>query len=101
MTKNFNTGGLIPVEDIYNANDYRRKARSKPAPSEKKTSLEPMLSIMDAAKLVGVNRKTIDKAINSGELPFYPIGAKARKIKESDLQRWIESKRTIFGSEVN
>ena len=97
MTKNYNTDGLIPVEDILNVADYRRKPRKKAeAVKEKKSAIEPLLSISEAAKIVGVSRKRIDDAINSGELPFYPIGVVARKIRVSDLENWLASKRTTI-----
>lgn len=101
MANNFNTDGLIPVEEIFNSKDYRRAPRKKDS-TDKKSDLEPMLSIMEAAKIVGVSRKVIDNAINSGELAFYSIGVKARKIKQSDLRIWIDSKRTVMRSmEIN
>lgn len=97
MAENFNMDGLIPVEDVYNPKDYRRAPRKKAeAAKEKKSAIEPLLSISEAAKIVGVSRKRIDDAINSGELPFYPIGVVARKIRVSDLENWLASKRTTI-----
>lgn len=97
MAENFNMDGLIPVEDVYNPKDYRRAPRKKAeAAKEKKSAVEPLLSIAEAAKIVGVSRKRIDNAINSGELPFYSIGVVARKIRQSDLEAWLASKRTTI-----
>ena len=57
------------------------------------TEIEPVLSIVEAAKVCGISRHQIDNAINCGELAFYSFGVQ-RKIKLSDLRRWLESKRT-------
>ena len=82
---------------MYNPKDYRRAPRKKAeAAKEKKSAVEPLLSIAEAAKIVGVSRKRIDYAINSGELPFYSIGVVARKIRQSDLEAWLASKRTTI-----
>ena len=42
MANNFNTDGLIPVEEIFNSKDYRRAPRKKDS-TDKKSDLEPML----------------------------------------------------------
>lgn len=75
--------------------DGRRAPRKKVAyKQEKESEIETLLSVNEAAKKCGVSRHRIDDAINNGELAFYPIGERARKIKVSDLKAWIESKRT-------
>ena len=79
------------------SNDGRRSARKKVATKEEKNGdIEVLLSIMEAAKKCGISRHQIDNAINSGELPFYSFGER-RKIKISDLKKWLESKRTVIG----
>lgn len=55
--------------------------------------IEPVLSIVEAAKACGISRHQIDNAINCGALAFYDFGDR-RKIKLSDLKKWLESKRT-------
>ena len=87
---------FLPVDGEIPATDGRRAPR-KSRPQEKESKIEPLLSIVEAAKSCGVSRHRIDAAINSGELAFYPIGEKARKVKASDLMKWIESKRTRIG----
>lgn len=59
--------------------------------------IEPVLSIVEAAKACGISRHQIDNAINCGALAFYSFGVQ-RKIKLSDLKRWLESKRTKIGN---
>lgn len=59
--------------------------------------LRPIYPDMDISLInKGVSRKRIDNAINSGELPFYSIGVVARKIRQSDLEAWLASKRTTI-----
>ena len=59
--------------------------------------IEPVLSIVEAAKACGISRHQIDNAINCGALAFYDFGDR-RKIKLSDLKKWLESKRTKIGT---
>ena len=74
--------------------DYRRASRTKR--EDRVKTIEPLLSITNAAKQCGVSRHRIDDAINSGELAFYPIGERARKVKASDILKWLEMKRTFI-----
>ena len=85
-------GGEIPSVD-----GRRAPRKSRSAAESAGNKIEPLLSIVEAAKQCGVSRHRIDAAINSGELAFYPIGEKARKVKATDVIRWIETKRTTFG----
>lgn len=89
LIKNFFQSGTEIFSD-----DHRRLPRKRKEDAPVK--IEPLLSIADAAKAVGVSRHRIDDAINSGELAFYPIGEKARKVKVSDLNKWLEAKRTFI-----
>lgn len=59
--------------------------------------IEPVFSITEAAKACGISRHQIDNAINCGALAFYDFGDR-RKVKLSDLKRWLESKRTKIGT---
>lgn len=87
---------LLPVNGEIPAVDGRRVPRKKAAIGGGK-EIEPLLSIVEASKRCGVSRHRIDDAINSGELAFYPIGEKARKVKASDIIQWLETKRTTIG----
>lgn len=89
---------LLPVNGEIPAVDGRRAPRKSRAAAESVgNKIEPLLSIVEAAKQCGVSRHRIDDAINSGELAFYPIGEKARKVKASDIVQWLETKRTTIG----
>ena len=84
------------------AGDVRRAPRRQRQVPEGGGKIEELLSIAEAAKRCGVSRHRIDAAINGGELAFYQIGERARKIKVSDLLRWLEAKRTrIGGTEID
>lgn len=80
------TGETIP------ATTPQRMARTR---RERTTQaeIEPVFCITEAAKACGISRHQIDNAINCGELAFYSFGVQ-RKIKLSDLKRWLEGKRT-------
>ncbi len=82
------TGSIVPTTPQRMA----RVSREKTAQAE----IEPVLSIVEAAKACGISRHQIDNAINGGELAFYSFGDR-RKVKLSDLKRWLESKRTKIG----
>lgn len=84
------------LEELF-AGDGRRAPRRQRQVPEGGGKIEELLSIAEAAKRCGVSRHRIDAAINGGELAFYQIGERARKIKVSDLLRWLEAKRTRIG----
>lgn len=89
---------LLPVNGEMPVIDGRRAPRkSRAAANAEEREIEPLLSIVEASKKCGVSRHRIDDAINCGELAFYPIGERARKVKLSDITRWLETKRTMIG----
>lgn len=91
---------LLPVNGEMPVIDGRRAPRkSRAAANTEEREIEPLLSIVEASKKCGVSRHRIDDAINCGELAFYPIGERARKVKLSDITRWLETKRTMIGGE--
>ncbi len=90
---------FLPLGTEIFSDDHRRLPRKRK--EEAPIKIEPLLSIAEAAKAVGVSRHRIDDAINSGELAFYPIGEKARKIKVSDLNKWLEMKRTFINDYIS
>jgi excisionase family DNA binding protein len=51
------------------------------------------LTIAQIKSEYGINRKVIDDAIHSGELPAYQFAGKTKQIKVYDLDKWIERKR--------
>lgn len=80
------------------AGDGRRAPRQKRGQKTPETAggIEPLLSIVEAAKKFGLPRRRIDEAINGGELAFYQFGERARKLKASDISAWLEKKRACF-----
>lgn len=88
---------LLPINGEIPAPDGRRAPRKSRAAANEEKVIEPLLSIVEASKRCGVSRHRIDDAINSGELAYYPIGERARKVKLSDITRWLETKRTMIG----
>lgn len=54
--------------------------------------VEPYYSIAEAAKLLNIPSKWIYAAITSGELPYYQMGKKARKVKLSAVTALIEKR---------
>jgi excisionase family DNA binding protein len=50
------------------------------------------LSPREAARLLGINRRHIYRAVKSGDLVAYrPGGAMASRIMVADLERWVRS----------
>ncbi len=92
---------FLPVNGEIPVIDGRRAPRkNRAAANTEEREIEPLLSIVEASKKCGVSRHRIDDAINCGELAFYPIGERARKVKASDIVRWLEMKRTTIGGEA-
>lgn len=54
--------------------------------------IEPYYSISEAAKLLNIPSKWIYAAITSGELSYYQMGKKARKVKLSAVTALIEKR---------
>lgn len=87
---------IRPVSDFYSSFGIKETAV---APTQKATiipiaapasKVEPFYSIAEAAKLLNIPRRWIDDAINSGKLAFVQMGAKARKVKLSKINDYIE-----------
>lgn len=89
--------GVTDKDGVVSSNDWRRAPRRKAQEAESGKKLEPMLSIAEVAKQTGISRHRIDAAINCGELAFYPFGKTVRKLKVSDVNQWLEDKRTRIG----
>ena len=84
--------------------DGRRGPRRQRQAAENGGKIEELLSIAEASKRCGLSRHRLDAAINKGDLPFYQFDGRSRKVKASDVQEWLESKRrrvgTLEGEEV-
>lgn len=78
--------------------DGRRGPRRQRQASENGGKIEEMLSIAEASKRCGLSRHRLDAAINKGDLPFYQFDGRSRKVKTSDVQEWLESKRRRVGA---
>lgn len=46
-----------------------------------------------AAELLGVSLRTLDGMIQRGSLPAYKIGSKLVRLKDSDLEEYVEAHR--------
>ena len=55
------------------------------------------LSTKEASAYLGVNLRTLYRFIDEGELPAYKFGRVIR-LKEGDLERFIEAARIVPGS---
>lgn len=90
-----------PISGEVPSLDGRRKPRQPRSTAEaaKPSKVEPLLSINEAADQFGIPRRRLDAAINGGELAFYPIGERARKVRASDIQSWLEKKRTVINGQ--
>jgi excisionase family DNA binding protein len=52
------------------------------------------LTIPEAAEIATVSRRRIDVAVLNREVPVVEYGERSRRIKLSDLRKWISSKTT-------
>lgn len=57
-----------------------------------------LYTVRQAAKVLLVNAETVYNLINSGELPYLILGS--RKIRGSDLEKFIENHKTETPKEV-
>lgn len=54
------------------------------------------MSIADAAKTLNIPRRWIDNAINTGQLKYYSLGKRARKVRISEINELIERNKKGF-----
>ena len=52
-------------------------------------TVQPLVTVRSAARLLGVGRHVLYRAAERGELPIYDPGGWAR-LRLSDLQAWLE-----------
>jgi excisionase family DNA binding protein len=50
-----------------------------------------LLTVTQAAKLMGFSRDTFYKLLRSFEIPYIPRGRKGRRIARADIEKWIEA----------
>lgn len=53
------------------------------------------ISRAEAAQLVGVCSRTIERAINRGDLPAFRAGLRRIRLREQDLLKWVESRPVV------
>ena len=92
LTKNERT-----FQELLGGDGRRGPRRQRPA-AESGGKIEELLSIAEASKRCGLSRHRLDAAINKGDLPFYQFDGRSRKVKTSDVQEWLESKRRRIGA---
>jgi excisionase family DNA binding protein len=54
--------------------------------------MENLLTITQAAKLLTIHPRTLDRFARRGSIPSYMVGRRFR-FKESDLENWLEEQR--------
>jgi excisionase family DNA binding protein len=77
--------------------EYVEKGKAKVIPVMDNTKDERYLTITEAAQIAKVHRSRIDDAVEDRELPYAVLGPRTKRIKLSDLRKWIAS-RTIHGA---
>jgi excisionase family DNA binding protein len=50
-----------------------------------------LLTLAEAANLLQVSTRTLQRMIRSGELPAFKVGGQWR-LRETQLQQWVESR---------
>jgi excisionase family DNA binding protein len=54
-----------------------------------------VLSIEDAAKVIGVSKATLKRLIDSGNMPSVLIGPRRRVVLITDIDAYLQAHRTI------
>lgn len=73
----------------------KQQQKTKPA-ADNAGKVEPLMSIADAAKTLNIPRRWIDNAINTGQLKYYSLGKRARKVRISEINELIERSKKGF-----
>jgi excisionase family DNA binding protein len=55
-----------------------------------------LLTLFEAAELLQVSTRTLQRMIRSGELPAFKVGGQWR-LRETLLRRWVEKKEGSIG----
>lgn len=61
------------------------------------TKPEKFLSIAAVADRLGMNKNTVYKRISEGELTVYKMGPKTYRVKESEVEKFIEKSKVPVG----
>ena len=71
-------------------NRCKAKGRSPPV----------LLTVSDVARMIRCSRKTVERLVARGELPFYdlPLRRGALRFAELDIRRWLTDRR--HGAEI-
>lgn len=89
------------LDEFYSVKQVEKKEVAKGEKAVKViptvSKIEPYYGIDEASKLLNIPRRWIDNAINSGELIYYQMGARQRKVKLSKVNEMIERKQ--YGGE--
>jgi excisionase family DNA binding protein len=59
---------------------------------EKPITGQSLLTVLEAANYAKVTRVVIDLAIREGELRIVKLGPATRRIRLSELEKWLDSK---------
>ena len=80
----------------------RRGRNSKPASRHPSVDARHRLSfrVDEIPDFTGVPRNTVEEALRSGELPCSRINHKVRIVKCADIERWLDSYRSVPADEA-
>lgn len=56
-------------------------------------SLPEFLTVPEAARKTGLDKRCILKAAEDGEIPLYTLGKRWQRVTVSDLNAWIRSRK--------
>jgi excisionase family DNA binding protein len=72
----------------------RREQSQTPQPVRQVTELEPLLTIADVQRILGLSKPKVYDLINTRGLPSLKID-KGRRFERAMLQAWIEKQRNV------
>ena len=72
-----------------------RRQPAAPAPL-----VEPLLRKKEAARLLGLSERSVERLITAGELPIVRLGASCR-VDPLDLRRYIDQQKTVHDRQEN
>lgn len=55
--------------------------------------MQKMYTVKEAAKLMSIDRKMVYKMIEEDKLPAYRLSERNIRIKENDLERWLDKRK--------
>lgn len=57
-----------------------------------------LLDVAGVAEYIGVSRSTVYRWMESGDLPYLAVSPEIRRVRRSDLDAWLDSRRTAAAS---